>query len=150
MNASNIMTFEVVSTCRTLGRMCICWTIGGRIIVDKITKHLPPEPSRRLTTPVISALNHIGNDALNQVLWPHIQQVLEGIDNLHDLEKADMLSAILDAAKLFYKQENCDRNTNLILNEYLGEKLIPLWDLKSHTKSNKTGKTTTLPQTQQR
>lgn len=131
MNASNIMTFEVSSTCRTLGRMCICWTIGGRIIVDKITKHLPPEPSRRLTSPVITALNHIGNDALNQVLWPHIPHVFQGMENLHDIEKMDMLCAILDSARLFYKQENCDRNTNKILVEELGEKLIPLWDLKN-------------------
>lgn len=131
MNASNSLSYEIESTCRTLGRMCGCWPIGGRIIVDKIAKHLPPQPFRRLTTPVISALTYIGNDALNSILWPHVAQLFSAMDAINDTaERSDVICALLDAATLFYNQENCDRTTHNILLEQLAEKLIPLWKLQ--------------------
>lgn len=122
------MTNEVRATSRILGRMCICWNVGGKIVVDKITKHLPPEPHKRLTTPVISVLTFIGNDALNTLLWPYITQLFNEMNEYDDFEKADLHISILNAASLFYKQENYDRDVHKALFDEYGEKLIPFWN----------------------
>lgn len=133
------MTNEVYTTCRTLGRMCSCWTIGSKIVIDKIGKHLPPEPYKRLTSPVISALTFIGNDALNTVFWPHITEFFGRVHELEDNEKMDVHTSILNAASLFYKHDNYNRDVHKALFDEYGEMLIPFWDHRDCRTEKTTG-----------
>lgn len=78
LNASNAQYCNVDPICRTLGRLCMNFTRGNQIVIEKIKTDLNAEkPHEILSAPTICAMTYISNEALNVVLWPHIQAMFK-------------------------------------------------------------------------
>lgn len=130
MNATGVILDDVIPVCRTLGRLCIQWPRGVQIVVDKVKKYLQPdEPIKRLSAPVICALTYIGNDALNQLLWPHIAAMFKCMKSMEPKECLKLHCSILSAASIMYKQCEWDCVVDRALYMEFGDSLVPIWRL---------------------